>query len=284
LVQLELVLAETHDIFVNGINLHVYVDGNGPPVLLLHGFPDTSQLWRFVTPHLVAAGFRVIAFDQRGYGESDAPAARDSYTFENIAADAVEVLKALEVKEKVCLVGHDWGSFIGWYLCLMHPELFERFVAVSVGHPLAYRNAGLAQKLKGWYILLFQIPGLAENIFSANDFKNLRQISKDAEDEKLRIESFSRKGRLTAALNWYRANFWRLLQSRFGNCSVPTLGVYSIGDIALTEKQMSDSKKYMDAEWKYVRIENSTHWIPLDQPDHLSKEIVCWFQNTKTAR
>lgn len=85
---------------VNGLNLHVVDDGVGPTILLLHGFPDTHDLWRHVTPRLVAAGFRVVAFDQRGYGQSDAPTDVSAYTVDKIASDAIEVLKALGITEK----------------------------------------------------------------------------------------------------------------------------------------------------------------------------------------
>lgn len=269
---------EVTSIFANDINLHVQVDGDGPPILLLHGFPDTSHLWRHVTPLLVSAGFKVIAIDQRGFGQSDAPENVDAYTIDKIAADAVAVLKTLGVTEKVGLVGHDWGAFIGWFLCLKNPALFHAFVAVSVGHPLAYRHSGPAQWLKGWYIWMFQIPGLAEWIFSANNYKALRDISKESVDAEQRVASFSRKGRLTAALNWYRANFTKLLTYRFAKNTVPTLGIYSVNDVALTEKQMTDSQKYMSAKWEYFRVEESSHWIPLDDPAQLSAEIIRWCQ------
>lgn len=268
---------EKKTVRVNGINVYVVVDGAGPTILLLHGFPDTHHLWRHVAPQLVAAGYRVMMIDQRGYGESDAPQDVSAYTIDKIASDAVEVIKALGINEKVKLVGHDWGAFVGWYLCLNNPVLFDAFVAVSVGHPLAYRNAGPAQWRKGWYIFLFQIPGVAEWLFSANNYRVLRSISKDRDDQAQRVQCFSRKGRLTAALNWYRANFGSFGTSHFGSNKVPTLGIYSRGDVALTEKQMVDSEKYMAAEWKYQCIENSSHWIPLDQPELLSKAIVDWF-------
>lgn len=228
-------------------------------------------------PKLVDAGYRVIASDQRGFGKSDAPIEVSAYEIEKIASDAVAVIQELCGEEKVYLVGHDWGSFIGWYLCLSHPEMFESFAAVSVGHPLAYRNAGPSQWLKGWYILMFQIPGLAEWIFSSNNCRALREISKTAEDAEWRVADFSRKGRLTAALNWYRANFSTLLKTEFGKCEVPTLGVYSTGDVALTEKQMVDSQKYMSAQWQYVKIQNSSHWIPLEQPEVFVNEACKWF-------
>lgn len=263
----------------SGVNLHVVVDGAGPTVLLLHGFPDTHHLWRHVAPQLVASGFRVVMFDQRGYGQSDAPAAVTAYTIDKIAFDAIEVLNSLGATEKIRLVGHDWGAFIGWYLCMNYPEHFGRFVAISVGHPLAYRNAGPAQWLKGWYVIMFQIPGLAEWLFSANNFRALRKLSSEPEDQTSRVRAFTPKGRLTAALNWYRANFSQFGTASFDFNTVPTLGIYSTDDVALTEKQMVDSENYMKAEWKYVRIENSTHWIPLEQPEKLSSEIVDWFRN-----
>lgn len=267
---------ETLTVTANGINLHVVVDGVGPTILLLHGFPDTHHLWRLVAPRLVASGFRVVMFDQRAYGETDAPAEVSSYTVDKIASDAIEVLKALNITEKVKLVGHDWGAFIGWFLCLNYPDRFDKYVAISVGHPLAYRHAGPAQWLKGWYVLMFQFPGLAEWLFSANDFRAIKRLSNDPIDRAHRVESFARPGRLTAALNWYRANFSNLGISKFGTNTVPTMGIYSVDDVALTEKQMTDSVKYMDADWRYVRIENSSHWIPLDQPDQLAREIVTW--------
>lgn len=266
----------------NGVNLSVHVDGAGPTIMLLHGFPDTHQLWHKIAPQLVASGFRVVIFDQRGYGESDAPSDVSAYTIDLIASDAIAVLKTLGITEKVKLVGHDWGAFIGWFLCLSSPELFDAFVAVSVGHPLAYRHAGPAQWLKGWYIIMFQIPGLAEWLFSAGNFRAIRDLSEEPEERASRYDAFSRKGRLTAALNWYRANFSTLGTRAFGACTVPTLGVYSAGDVALIEKQMVDSAKYMKAPWKYVRIENSTHWIPLDQPEILGSAIIDWFRRDST--
>lgn len=264
----------------SGVNLHVVVDGAGPTILLLHGFPDTHHLWRHVAPQLVASGFRVVMLDQRGYGQSDAPVAVSAYTIDKIASDVIEVLKSLGVTEKVRLVGHDWGAFIGWFLCMNYPDRFERFVAVSVGHPLAYRNAGAAQWLKAWYVIMFQIPGLAEWLFSASYFRALRNLAREPEDQASRLNAFSPNGRLTAALNWYRANFGQFGTANFKVSTVPTLGIYSTDDVALTEKQMVDSEKYVKAQWKYVRIENSTHWIPLDQPLRLTEEIVAWCQDS----
>ncbi len=248
--------------------------------MLLHGFPDSHKLWTHVTPYLVRAGYQVIAFDQRGYGETDAPADCSAYTISNICDDAIAILKHRGYTSKVKLVGHDWGALIGWSLCIEHPEFFEKYVAVSVGHPLAFRRAGWQQKLKSWYVIAFQFPGLAERMLSANNWKALRKMAGTPAEKEERIAQLSRKGRLTAGLNWYRANFKKMFAQLPKRCKVPTLGVYSTDDVALTEKQMTDSALYMDAEWRYVRIENSSHWIPIDQPEELATNICRWFNNS----
>jgi len=256
----------------------VLVEGEGEPVLLLHGFPDSLKIWRHVAEHLLKQNYKVITLDQRGYGESDAPAHVSAYKAENIVEDAAALLKELGYSSGVKLIGHDWGAFIGWMLCLKHPELIDRYAAVSVGHPLAYRHAGWEQKRKAWYILAFQLPLYPEARIKANNWAMFRKMNaKEAENW---IADLSREGRLTAALNWYRANFFGLLAGEFKKCKVPTLGVYSFGDFALTEKQMTDSANYMDAPWRYATIENSSHWIPLDQPERLAQICADWFKET----
>lgn len=261
----------------NHLSFNVSIEGDGPPVLLLHGFPDSLRLWDRITPALKQSGYKVIAYDQRGYGESDAPENRSSYHWQHLLSDAVKLVEKLCPDQKIRLVGHDWGAVVGWLLCINHPELVERYVAVSVGHPLAYRYAGLQQKLKGWYALAFLIPRLAEAMISANDFSVLRRMAGNKEEREQRVKDFSRKGRLTAALNWYRANLPTFAFSHFGCSKVPTLGIYSRGDVALTEDQMTASAKYMNAEWKYICLEDASHWIPLDKPEELSELIIDWF-------
>src|SRR5271166_4332693 len=137
---------------VNDIQMYVEVVGSGPDVLL-HGFPDTRHLWRNQVPALVAAGFRVIAPDLRGYGRTQIPdGGVASCRIETLVADVKALLDALGVA-KARLVAHDWGAVIGWRVAIAHPERVDRYVAVPVGHPTAYARGGLRQKLMGWYIL-----------------------------------------------------------------------------------------------------------------------------------
>ena len=276
-------LPETAIIHVNGWNFNVLDVGRGAPIVLLHGFPDSLKLWRHLVQPLVDSGFRVIAYDQRGFGASDAPSREADYAIDLIVSDLVSILRQLKIEEPICLVGHDWGAFVGWQMCLQHPELVKKFAAVSVGHPLAFRNAGLQQKLKSWYVIFFQWRGFAEHQLSKDNFAAFRRMTKGYPELETWIADIARPGRLTAALNWYRANFELFLGSKFGRCKVPTLGIHSPSDVALTVKQMVDSSKYMDAEWRYFSVDNSTHWIPLDRPEQLLSALLDWFAEINSS-
>ena len=264
-------------IAANGISINVQVAGEGPPVLFLHGFPDSLHLWDAVLPHFVAAGYKVIAYDQRGFGQTDAPEGENSYKIDAIIDDAIGVLSALNISEKVIVVGHDWGSAIAWLFAIRHPELVERLVAISVGHPTSYRHSGWAQKVKGWYIWMFLCRGLGEFLVSRDNFRSFRSLPCAQEDSQRRVRDLSRPGRLTAGLNWYRANASDLFLAKIGNCTVPTLGIYG-PDIALTAEQMINSAKYVDGPWRYVEMTGCTHWIPLDKPKELAEIIIDWLR------
>jgi pimeloyl-ACP methyl ester carboxylesterase len=244
--------SQNRKIDVGDVELNVQIAGEGPAVLLLHGFPDSSALWRDVTPLLVKAGYQVVAPDQRGFGASDAPRGSRNYRIEHIVRDAIGLLNVLGI-EKAHLGGHDWGAAIGWFLAGEHPDRFHSLTAISVGHPRSYANAGLEQKRKGFYTLLFQLRGLAEWYLSAD---------------------LSRPARLTAALNWYRANLVRVLTGKHPRCPLPALGIWSSRDFALAESQMTRSKEYVDNTWRYERLEGFSHWIPLEAPEALSRLIL----------
>lgn len=262
---------------VNGVGLNVHVEGHGEPVLLLHGFPDSNYLWRGVIPHLVETGCQVIAPDQRGFGESEAPQDKKQYDMDLIASDALAVLDALGIS-KARLVAHDWGAMIGWLLAGAHPERFESYVAVSVGHPSAYAAAGFEQKRKGWYVLFFQLEGIAEKAVMARDWSLFRKTVADHPELDHWIEDLSRPGRLTAGMNWYRANLSKLWTADFPRVPIPVLGIWSDGDVALAEDQMIGSAAFVDASWRYERLEGVSHWVPLDAPDRLSELILDFYR------
>jgi pimeloyl-ACP methyl ester carboxylesterase len=260
-------------ITANGIDMNVYLEGSGTPLLLLHGFPDSNALWRHVIPSLVASGYRVIAPDLRGFGETEAPVGVAHYRIETVVRDAVALLDELDVPA-AHVVGHDWGAVAGWFLAGWHSDRLLSFTAVSVGHPRAYANAGWEQKRKGWYTLFFQLRGLAERVLSGNDWKWFRHRVRDYAEAEQWIADLSRPGRLTAGLNWYRANLSTVVFGRHPRCPVPTMGIWSSRDIALSEDQMRDSIRYVDNTWRYERIDDCSHWIPLDAPRRLSGLIL----------
>jgi pimeloyl-ACP methyl ester carboxylesterase len=262
----------------------VQVKGEGPTVLLLHGFPDSSSLWRHQIPLLVAAGYRVIAYDQRGFGVSDAPTDTRAYGWGEIVADAVAVLRAVGTTEPVRVVGHDWGAVIGWLLAIHHPELVNRLVAISVGHPTSYLRAGLRQRCKAWYIAAFQIPGFAEQLIRAANWGIFRAVTRWHSEFSRWHSDLSRPGRLEAALGWYRANASMFRDAVFGNASVDVLGIWSTKDVALVESQMVESASRVEGSWHYERMAGVGHWIPLDAPDQLGRLLIDYFSRDLAAQ
>ncbi|MGW8265426.1 MAG: alpha/beta fold hydrolase [Longimicrobiales bacterium] len=267
---------------INGLSLNVLIQGEGDPVLLLHGFPDSNFLWRGVIPRLVEAGYRVIAPDQRGFGLSDAPEGVEHYDMDLIASDAIAILDELGI-EKAKLVAHDWGAMIGWLLAGTYPDRFESYIAISVGHPKAYASAGFEQKRKGWYVLFFQLRGIAEKAFMADDWSIFRKTVEDHPELDHWIEDLSRPGRLTAGMDWYRANLSKLWKGEFPRVKIPVFGIWSTGDVALAEDQMIGSAAYVDASWQYERLEDISHWVPVDAPDTLSNLIISYYLQREAA-
>ncbi len=245
---------------VNDLDMYVEIVGAGPDVFMLHGFPDSHALWRNQIPALVEAGFRVIVPDLRGYGRTEAPSGVASYRIETLVADVLALADALGV-QKVRLVGHDWGAVIGWMFAIAHPERVERYVAISVGHPTAYARGGLRQKLMGWYILMFQLPGVAERLLSLNNFALLGVFSKFPQElPNWRVE-LGRPGRLTAALNYYRANLAMIRPFERGDVKSPVMGVWSSRDVALVERQMTELGPLLQG-WLPLRADRGRR--PLD--------------------
>lgn len=254
----------------DGLELAVAVTGSGPPVLLLHGFPDRADLWRHQIDDL-NADFTVIAPDLRGFGESDRPADVDAYRMRNSVRDVIGILDRLGF-ESAHVVGHDWGAGLAWSLTHAAPDRVERLVVLSVGHPGVPRT--LAQREKSWYTTYFQFPE-AEELLRRDDWALLRQwVQTHPEPERV-IADLARPGALTAGLNWYRANHHPKLELRereFPRLPTPILGVWSTGDAYLGEEQMTGSAAFVD-DWRYERVEGAGHWLQLDAPNEVTALI-----------
>lgn len=260
----------------DGVTLAVHDEGEGDPVLLLHGFPDSSRLWRHQIRALVQAGTRAIAPDLRGFGESDRPEGVESYGIARSVADMLALLDALEI-ERTRVVAHDWGATVGWALAALAPERVERLAVLSVGHPNAMREPSMRAREKAWYQLLFQFD-IAEELLMQDDWKLLREWLRDNGDVDSYLSDLARPGALTAGLNWYRASLHPRgaagPSTPFPSVSVPTLGVWSSGDDYLVEESMVRSGDHVTAPWRYERIEGASHWIQLDAPQRLNELLL----------
>lgn len=262
-----------HRLKIDGLTFNVLDEGAGEPVLLVHGFPDDHTVWRKQVPALVAAGYRVIAPDTRGCGESDMAARTSDYALPRLVADLVGILDALGI-DRVKLIGHDWGAVIAWTFAAMHPERVERYAALSVGHAAAYAAGPLEQKLKGWYVLAFQLRGIAEWVARAGNWWCLRRFANQPEEIDRWIASLARPGRLTAAISYYRANLGLLMRPDRTALKVPVMGLFSDGDRYLAAAQMKDSAAFVDAPFRYELIEGAGHWLQIDLPDRINALLI----------
>lgn len=260
-------------IAIGDVTLNVVIAGEGPDVLLVHGFPDDHTVWRKTIPALVAAGYRVIAPDTRGCGESSIAAKVNDYRVETLVADLIGVLDQLGIA-KVRLVAHDWGAAIAWQLVLAHPERVDRYAALAVGHPSAYAKAPIEQKIKGYYVLLLQLRGLIEWGLKLENWWLLRQMTRYPAETPRWIERLSRPGRLTAAINYYRANVGMVLPRPYPKASAKIMGIWSDGDLFLAESQMVATKAYVEGSFRYERIDGANHWAQLTAPDRVNAILL----------
>jgi pimeloyl-ACP methyl ester carboxylesterase len=260
----------------NGVGIEFDVTGSGKPVVLLHGFPDSGRLWRNQVPALAAKGFQVIVPDLRGYGRSDKPAEVDAYGFLNLVGDVLSMLDTLGI-ERAHVVGHDWGAALAWITAAFAPQRVDHLAVLSVGHPSSFATAGFEQRQLSWYMLLFQFEGIAETWLSANNWTNFREWGSYPEADRV-IAELEADRSLTPGLNWYRANVapQSLIDPplEFPLVSAPTMGVWSSGDVALTEKQMTGSTKFINGSWRYERIEGVGHWMQLEAPDKVNRLLL----------
>jgi pimeloyl-ACP methyl ester carboxylesterase len=263
---------------VNGLRMQVQSAGQGPAVVLLHGFPDTHVVWRKQVAPLVAAGYRVLAPDLRGYGGSDAPREVSAYRVEHLAADVLAMLDQLGIG-RARVVGHDWGALVGWLLCMQAPERIEQYVALSVGHPAAFARAGIMQYLRSSYMMWFMVPGLAEKSLTAGDFYLLNRFTSDRAQVGHWKKNLYEPGRMTAALNYYRANVPRgiVFGGRNEPVRVPVMGVWSSLDPALGETQMRDSSAYVAEFFRYERVDGADHWLQVTASERVNALLVDFF-------
>ena len=279
---------------VNGINLHWVEAGEGPLVVLLHGFPEFWYSWRHQIPALVDAGYRVVAPDMRGYNESDKPPGYDAYLARPLANDVAGLIQRCG-EERAIIVGHDWGGAVAWMTALRRPEVLERLVILNAPHPSAFaREIRMpAQMLRSSYIAFFQVPGVPEAMLSARSFSALKWILRSASertgaftdaDLERYAAAFARPGALTGALAYYRATARRavgaakqsdVLPRQGGRRTVtaPTLVIWGRNDPALGPR-LADPGAELVPNRRVVFVDDASHFVQADAPEKVNELLI----------
>jgi pimeloyl-ACP methyl ester carboxylesterase len=260
---------------VDGVGIEYEVVGEGRPVVLLHGFPDSGRLWRYQVPALADAGFQVIVPDLRGYGHSGKPEAVEAYSIPVLAGDVLAILAERGIGT-AHIVGHDWGAALAWGLASLVPDTVDHLVVLSVGNPVTFLRT-LEQRQKSWYMLLFQFPGVAERWLTEDDWANFRHWGRHPDTDQV-IAELEANGSLTPGLNWYRANVgpesWAGPPLQLPPVQAPAMGLWSSGDFALSEVQMTDSAENMAGPWRYERLDGPGHWMQLETPGRVNELLL----------
>jgi len=280
---------ESERVPTNGIHLHVVMAGpkDGPPVVLLHGYPEFWWGWSRQIAQLSRAGFRVIVPDQRGYDRSDKPVGVEAYRIENLELDIIGLITQLGY-DKVNLAGHDWGGVVAWRLAIDYPDRFRKLVIFNMGHPLAFRDAEATapqQKTISWYRTFFQLPVIPEAVGRFNNWslleKSLRNTSRPGtfpDDEMVYYKAaWDHDGAMHSMVNWYRAGF-RFMRDPTGDgmVRVPTRIVWGMKE-AFMESRVARLSVPHCAEASVVEVPDAGHWLLHEEPELTSRQMIEFF-------
>ncbi len=306
---------EPQFIETNGIRLATYQLGEGPAVILLHGFPELAFSWRFQLPALAQAGFRAIAVDQRGYGRSDVPPAVADYGIDHLLGDITGLLDALGLG-KANFVGHDWGGMVLWHLSLLCPERIEKLAVLNI--PFWPRGSKdpieLARQILGddFYIVDFQDSDAADRLFESDPghffdmlmrrdqvsraaFERLpkekRVLSLKATFERSEssgdpllsdaerqyyADAFARTG-FSGPINWYRnwSANWQRMEGVEQLVKVPTLFIGADNDVIISPEHIETMKPFVPNLETHM-LEDTGHWTQQERPDEVNRILIDW--------
>lgn len=265
---------DTLQIETRGLVFDALVDGpeDGRLVMLLHGFPQTSWSWRHVMPTLAAAGYRVLAPDQRGYSPGARPDGVPAYRMPELVADVLGMVDAVGAAQ-FDVVGHDWGAAVAWQVAGRHPDRMRTLTAVSVPHPLAFVEALRTdedQRQRSQYMKLFQHEGVAEKALLDGGLGGLFGGAVDAD----RYSSLmAEPGVLTKCLSWYRAQDLADITDLTAT-TVPTLYVWSDDDAALGPVAAHATASHVTGPYRFEVLQGISHWVPEEAPEQLSAWLL----------
>ncbi|HEY2631770.1 MAG TPA: alpha/beta hydrolase [Solirubrobacteraceae bacterium] len=271
----------------DGVRLHYVEAGEGPLVVLLHGFPEFWYSWRHQIPALAEAGYRVVAPDMRGYNLSSRPQAWRSYETGLLANDIAALIRSFG-EQDAYLAGHDWGAAVAYAVAMGHPDVVRRLAILNVPHPArmleGFRTA--KQLRKSWYMFFFQIPKLPEYLIGREDFsfakRSLRSDSKEAftdEDLERYVEAWSQPGALTGMINYYRAALRRSpgkAVKGLAPVKAKTLVIWGMRDRHLGSELAEPAPEWVP-DVRMERIPDATHWVQHDAPQRVNELLAEFF-------
>lgn len=257
---------------------------DGELVLLLHGFPQSSYLYRKQLPVLAAQGFRAVAPDQRGYSPDARPPEVSDYAMGDLVGDVLGMATALGA-ERFHLVGHDWGGAVAWVVGSAAPQRVRSLVALSTPHVSAFgralAEAGGEQAQASSYFAAFRAEG-SERRFLENDAAHFKELlgrwgGMPEADIETYLDILGTEEALGAALNWYRAGTGGATPATPpppAIVTVPTLYVWSTNDDAFTRATAEASAEFVTGPYRFEILEGISHWIAEEAPERLSELLV----------
>ena len=254
-------------------------------IIFLHGFPETSYMWKKLMSSFSENGFYCIAPNLRGYSKGACPKGKKHYSLDKLAKDVLDISEFLN-KPKFHLVGHDWGAAIGWKVVHDYKDRILSWTGISVPHLQAFGKAIVVdqeQSKMSQYIKNFQLPYLPEIQIRKNDFRVFKKLWKNSDSNEIDdyLEVFGNPKQLTASLNYYRSNYKLLKKAAknqiLGNIHIPTLFIWGNKDIAIGSYSVSENHQYMKSDYEFIELK-SGHWlIQTNYPelkDAITKHII----------
>lgn len=271
------------------VRLHYVEVGDGPLVVLLHGFPEFWFGWRLQIPALAAAGFRVVAPDLRGYNLSSRPVGVAAYDTDRLAADVRDLIRERGA-ERAFLAGHDWGAAVAWVTAMNHPEVVERLAILNGPHPRRFLHGVRhpRQLARSWYMFFFQLPWLPERAARAARWWFFRYgFEHDArpgaftpQDIARYVEAWSQAGAATATINYYRAALRQSpsrAEARIRPIDAPTLVIWGERDRYLGAELAEPDRADVPNLENVVRLSDASHWVQHDEPERVTELLAKFF-------
>lgn len=257
---------------------------DGIPVLALHGFPQTSAAWDRVAPLLGNAGYRVVAFDQRGYRPETRPADDSGYRLDHLLRDVLDVAAGLGV-DSFHVLGHDWGGWLAWHLAATAPQHVLSVAALCTPHPAALADAAAddpEQAAALGYLARLSLPGAADALL-ADNAAVLRGVLADTPDPAVHLAVMTDPGTLDAALGWYRAGVWR--DTDVPAVTVPALYLWPDQERVFLRSAAERVAGHCGAGYRFATIAGAGHWVAETHPDQVASSVLdLWSSACPTIR